>query len=879
MAIPRGTRIGVNEVIALIGSGGMGEVYRAHDTRLGRDVAIKVLANRLTEDAVVRARIEREARLLASLNHPNIATIYSVEEYEGSPAIVMELIEGETAAVKLFEGPLPVDQVVGIARQISEALTAAHDRGIVHRDLKPANIHLRPDGTVKVLDFGLAKAVTQTATHQVLSTPSVTTTGSIMGTAPYMSPEQARGQEVDRRTDIWSFGATIFELLTGKRAFFGPTPADTVVAVLSGEPDWNALPADTPEGLKALLERCLQKDIRHRLRDLGDASFDYGKTNPAFVGAIATAKHHRRRRNLTRGLSYAASIGAIIAVIAGAVWMIDINRDSTGTLRKFEVQADGLGDEPATFAGGSGPGAGVVISPDGRRIVYPAKGSLWVRELSQLDSRELDGTAKAVAPSWSPDSNWVIYVVGNQLLKSPINGGPAVQIATMSGNFVEAAGAGWSPDNQIFYTMGNGPLWRVGSDGGDPESILDVDQGILDYHDMTIGGGKPLWISHYTTQQHSIDTIENGVRQVLFGPVQQVIRHAAYSKSGHLVYQRVGTNPGVWAVPVDPRTLRPRGEPFLVASGGLRPSVAADGTLVYVTDESWGQQRLSIVNRQGEVIRDIGDPRLPMRHPALSPKNDRIAFLAPTGERDDLFVMDIATGSPTRLTFTGVRGDPEWDHDGKQILYSCGATGKDGGICSVQADAAGEPQLIVPGASQPDLSPDGKQLTYILLDPKTRTDVWAAPLDKSTPPILIRRTPAFDFGPRISPDGKWIAYASSEAGQPHVFVADYPQVKRRWQVSTTSAAQGEWNPVGGELFYLDGGGRLQVLDVNDNGPSGKPRELFAESVSRAHLTSGYAVAADGQSFLVVRDIDRGTTRPRLIVVENWFAEFATQQAR
>ena len=344
----------------------MGEVYRARDTRLGREVAVKVLANRLTDDPVVLARIEREARLLASLNHPAIATIHSVEEYEGSPAIVMELIEGETLAVKLFDGPLPVPEVVRIAKQVSDALTVAHDRGIVHRDLKPANIHLRPDGAVKVLDFGLAKSVTQSDTQ--LIPQSVTTTGSIMGTAPYMSPEQARGQEVDRRSDIWSFGATIYELLTGKRAFFGATPADTIVAVLSTEPDWAALPPDTPDGLRALLQRCLQKDVRHRLRDLGDASFDYGATNPAFIGAIAIA----RRRNFTRWLTTAASIAAIAAVIWLAVTMVNRNAAGLAPLRKFEVTADGLGEDPGTFAGETGPGAGVVISPDGRRIVYPA---------------------------------------------------------------------------------------------------------------------------------------------------------------------------------------------------------------------------------------------------------------------------------------------------------------------------------------------------------------------------------------------------------------------------------------------------------------------------------------------------------------------------
>lgn len=871
MAIPRGTRIGSYEILGMLGSGGMGEVYRARDTKLGRDVAIKVLANRVTDDKVVLARIEREARLLASLNHPAIATIYGVEEYEGSPAIVMELIEGETLAVKLFDGPLPVAEVVRIARQVSDALTVAHDRGIVHRDLKPANIHLRPDGAVKVLDFGLAKSVTPSET-QLLPSQTVTTTGSIMGTAPYMSPEQARGQEVDRRSDIWSFGATIYELLTGKRAFFGATPADTIVAVLSAEPDWDALPGETPEGLRALLQRCLQKDVRQRLRDLGDASFDYGATNSAFVGAIRMA----RRRHVTRWLTTAASMAAIAGVIWIAATLINRNAAGAGPLRKFEVTADGLGDEPGTFAGDTGPGAGVVISPDGRRIVYPASGRLFVRELSQLSARELDGTAKAVAPAWSPDSNWVAYVVDNQLRKSPISGGPAVTVATMAGSFAEAGGSGWSADNELFYSLGNGPVWRVSADGGDPVALVDVEIGILDYHDVTIGGGKPLWVSHHTNNQHSIDTFEDGRRQVLFGPVAQVIRHAAYSRSGHLVYQRVDQNPGIWAIAVDPRTLRPRAEPFLVASGGLRPSVAADGTLVYVTDESWGQVRLSFINRGGVVVRDIGEPGAALRHPALSPAQDRIAFVAPSGEKDDLWMIDVAAGLTTRVTFTGVRGDPEFSLDGTRLLFSCGATGREGGICEVRVDGGGaEAAVIVPGASQPELSPDGKSIAYILLDQKTRTDVWTAPLDKSSPPHLIRQSPAFDFGPRISPDGRWVAYGSSEGGQPMVFIADYPQARRRWQVSTGSGAQAEWNPRGGELFYLDGSGRLHSVAVNDQGPA-KPRVLFTESVSKAHLTRGYAVAADGESFLVARDIDRGATRPKITVVENWFAEFAAK---
>lgn len=873
MPLARGIRIGTYEILGLLGAGGMGEVYRARDTRLGREVAIKVLANRVTEDQILLARIEREARILASLNHPSIATIHSVEDFEGAPAIVMEMIEGETLAVKLFEGPLPVPEVVRIAKHVSDALCAAHDRGIVHRDLKPANVHIRPDGGVKVLDFGLAKSVAPGDTQLQIG-QTVTTTGSIMGTAPYMSPEQARGHDLDRRTDIWAFGCTVYEMLTGHRAFFGATPADTIVAVLSAEPDWSALPADTPDGLRALLQRCLQKDVRHRLRDLGDASFEYGATNPAFVGAIAAV----RRRTIGRRVRSAIPV----LVVATLVWyaMTLVNRGAPGgggPLRKFEVTAEGLGDEPGTFSGETGPGAGVLIAPDGRHIVYPASGRLWVRELSALTSRPLDGTEKAVAPTWSPDSSWVAYFVGDQLRKSPISGGSAVRIASLPGVVVEAGGAGWDADDVLHFTTGNGPLWRVSSEGGDPVRLVDIEPGVLDYHDAVIADGRPLMIAHHTNNQHSIDVVENGARRIVYGPVPQVIRHAAFSRSGHLVYQRVDANPGIWAIAVEPRTLRPLAEPFLVAAGGLRPSVAADGTLVYVSDEKWGLVRLSFLDRTGKVVSDVGDERRGLRQPALSPNGDRVAVVAPSDKSDDLWTIDIASGIMRQLTFTGVRGDPVWDPAGTRIAFSCGASGREGGVCAVSPDASIEPSLVVPGGSQPDFSPDGQSLAYILLDPKTRTDVWTAVLGGGSPAQLIRQSAAFDFSPKISPDGRFIAYGSSEIGRPEVFVADYPVPKRRTQVSSGAGAQPAWNPRGGELFYLDSGGRLHAVAIDAAGRGGKPQMLFAESTARARLTQGYAPTADGERFLVVRDVDRGTTRPKITVVENWFAEFAPRQ--
>ena len=869
MSIPRGTRIGTYEIAGLLGTGGMGEVYRAHDTRLGRDVAIKILASRVAEDPVLLARIEREAQVLASLNHPSIATIYGVEEWQGTPAIVMELIEGETLAVRLFEGPLPPAQVVHIAKQVADALCVAHDRGIVHRDLKPANIHLRPDGAVKVLDFGLAKAVAVEGSNPKTElAQTVTTTGSIMGTAPYMSPEQARGMEVDRRTDIWAFGCTIYEMLTGQRAFSGATPADTVVAILSSSPDWSKLPPGTPPGLSALMERCLQRDIKHRLRDLADASFDYGATNPAFVGAIAQA----RRRNLGRALLVAVPVITAM-VLAGTVLYFARGREA-GPLRKFEVQVDGLGDQPGTFTAESGPGAGVVISPDGRRIVYPAAGRLWVRELSELVSRALDGTEKAASPGWSPDSGWVAYAVGENLFKAPVTGGTAVRLASVPGGFAEAGGIAWSTDGVLVYTTGNGGVWRVSAEGGDPERVIDIEPGVRDYHDATMAAGQPLIITHYTNNQFSIDRLDGTRREVVFGPVTHVVRHAAFSRGGHLVYQRVGTSAGVWGVPVEARSLKAAGEPFLVAAGGLRPSVAADGTLVYVTDENWGRVQMSFVDRAGQIQSNIGDPRAGLRHPALSPAGDRVVMVAPSGVGDDLFIVDVTRGAATQLTSTGVRGDPAWDPEGRRIAYSCGATGRDGGVCIVNADGSGEPSVAIPGASQPSFAPDGRHVAYLLLDTATRTDLWTSPLDRSSPATLIRQTPAFDFGPQVSPDGRFVAFASSESGKPEVYIADYPAPRRRWQVSSDSGAEARWNPRGGELFYLDATGQLRLVAFDGSGPPGPPVTLFSESVARAHLSQGYVPSVDGKQFLVVRDIDRGALRPRITVVENWFAEFA-----
>ena len=377
-----------------------------------------------------------------------------------------------------------------------------------------------------------------------------------------------------------------------------------------------------------------------------------------------------------------------------------------------------------------------------------------------------------------------------------------------------------------------------------------------------------------STADSTIDTIEDGQRQTLIGPLKGPVRHPTFSRTGHIIYQRVSDSPGIYGVAVDPATFRSTGEPFLVAARGLRPSVAADGTLVYVTDDRWGLRRLSLIDRTGAIVKDVGEPRAMIAQPTLSPTGDRVVFLSKVDDRDELFMLDVATGSERRLTQTGTRGDPAWAPDGASIYYSCGTSGKDGGVCRLAADGSGTPAIVVPGASHPHVTPDGLSLTHILLDPATRTDVWSTTLDGSSPPQAIRRSPGFDFHPRVSPDAKWIAYASTESKQAEVYVADYPSARRRWQLSTATAAHPRWNPRGGELFFVDGDGRLQSIAVSDQGPVAKAAVALDGAALRLHLVSGYSPSADGKSILAIRDLERGSTKPRITIVENWFAEFA-----
>ena len=895
MPLSAGTRLGPYGIVALIGAGGMGEVYRARDTKLNRDVAIKVLPDRFASDPERLARFTREAQTLAALNHPNIAHIHGLEESEGVRALIMELVDGEDLAQRLRRGAIPLDDALTIAKQIAEALEAAHDQGIVHRDLKPANIKLRSDGTVKVLDFGLAKLAHPeaipghadvTATPTITSPAMMTRVGVILGTAAYMAPEQAKGREADRRSDIWAFGCVLYEMLTGRRAFDGEDMTEVLGAVVRLEPNWEALPSDVPQPVRTLLHSCLVKDRRHRVAAISTAMFvlDKAASLAAPVRTASAALPLWRRAVMPVAAALVAS-----AVVGAGVWFVV--RPAAGRVTRTTISASGT---PALAISGSD--RDLTITPDGSRVVYVGNRSrqVFVRALDTLEPLAVfTGAPRGLFVS--ADGQWIGFVDNVTTLKKvAVTGGPAVTLATIDGS--GPRGATWGPDDTIIFATNSGTtgLQRVDLASGRTTILTRPDrtQGEADHMwpELLPGGRAVLFTIVAVTggldaAQVAVLNLQTGTRTILVRGAS----HAHYLPSGHLIYAAAGT---LRAVAFDLARLETRGTPVqavpdvvMTTTGGVDAVVAGNGTLAYVSGGGGvglAQRTLVWVDRKGQETPIPAPPRV-YAQPRLSPDGTRVAAAAQDQELD-IWVLDLGRTALTRVTFDpDFDSYPVWTRDGLRVIFSSQRTGARN-LFWQAADNTGAVERLTDSPNQQNavsVSPDGRRLIFTETAPKTGEDVMQLELDETHRVTPLVQSPAIERNGMVSADGRWLAYESNESGRFEISVRPFPDVTRgRWQVSASGGTRPLWAPSGQELVYVSPTGALMRVGV-ERAPSWAatpPTQLVKEGyVTIPGSLSGrsYDIALDGQRFLMIKEgagPDQTAAPPILIVVQHWLDE-------
>jgi Tol biopolymer transport system component len=871
VTLSAGTPLGPYEILAPLGAGGMGEVYRARDSKLNRDVAIKVLPEAVAEDAERLARFQREAQVLASLNHPHIAAIYGLEKSGEVEALVLELVEGETLAEKIAQGPVPLEEALAIARQIADALEAAHEKGIVHRDLKPANVKVTPEGKVKVLDFGLAKALTGDAsspdqTHSPTLTAAATQAGVVIGTAAYMSPEQARGKAVDKRADIWAFGAVLYEMLSGRKAFEGETVSDTLAAVLRADIDWSALPAQTPSSVNALLRRCLDRDPKRRLRDIGDARIsleDLASSGSGVATPVETAAAAPAPRPVW---PWAAGILAalLLGVLAGR-FALSPRRAAARPVR-FEVAV------PAVST--------AAISPDGRQLAIASRGHLLVRDLDRLELREIAGADGVIRPFWSPDGRTIAYGAKGKLWKVPAEtGAPSAICELPSGLWDDDAGGAWLPDGTIVFSNGNTGLFKVSAQGGDPVEVLKPDpKKELHFHAASpLPGGKGVvYVVHRSgegTGNNTIAVLSGGKVRYLLEAAGQAVDDVVYSPTGHLLFERAPTNAGVWALPFSLSDLKATGEPFLVSPGMRAPSVASDGTLVVLPARRERPVNLVWVDREGKVVSRLGDPALRQPSAVISPDGKRVAASEVTDGKADLWVYDVERGARSRLTTDGDAIDPSWLGDGRSITYSTYSTLRRSGsvMKRVLADGSGRVEEIGQGGAGV-VSRDG-HLFYIVVD-QQGLQLWYRSLtnEKEKPAPFLPQA-FYAITPAPSPDGRFVAYEAAQGqGDPEIFLRRFPPSEGVWQISTSGGTSPRWS-ADGHLFFAKGPEIYEsTVTADPDVRVSAPALVFKrEAPSGGRVPSAFDVAPDGKHFLVY-ELAGEAPDDRMTVTLNWFGE-------
>ena len=870
MPLTAGEKLGPYEILERIGAGGMGEVYRARDPRLNRDVAIKVSVERFTE------RFEREARLVASLNHPNICHIYDV----GPNYLVMELVEGNPP-----KGPLPLETALSYAHQIASALEAAHEKGVVHRDLKPANIKITPEGVVKVLDFGLAKHTPEANASAIgedspTLSMAATQAGVILGTAGYMSPEQARGNRADKRADIWAFGVVLYEMLTGQRLFQGEDVSHTMAAVIMQEPKLDAVPIQ----VRRLLQRCLEKDPKKRLRDIADA-MPLVEDPPA--AAPAAREEAKTRKWLWPGIA-----GALVVALA-AISFVHF-RETRPEIRALSTTL--LAPENGDFELGS-PYAVPAISPDGTRIVYGARlkdgrQQLWLRRLDSLTAQPLPGTEGAGFPFWSPDSRWVGFGQETKLKKIDIQGGPPVAVTNLDAPF---RGGTWNADGVILFAVGaNTPILRVAASGGVPQpATTGLDPSRKDKA-INQGGVSHRYPWFLPDGRHFlyIET-QLGEMPVMVGSldesgkpgklVAQAQSSAVYAQ-GHLLYLREST---LMAQPFDVARLATAGEAVPVAenisvlSSNLQIpgfAVSPGGLLVYASAASQGSH-LVWKNRQGHATGNLGGLTEGIGNIAISPDGKRVAVSENDAQnRDDLWIYDVAHGIPTRFTFDPSNDrEPVWSPDGSTIFFQSNRHGSYE-IFRKASNGGGTEELLFTG-NNPVVSADGKLLLYGRTSKNTKSDLWVTQLTAPGAAQLepakqaskaFLETPYNESRGRFSPNAKWVVYQSDESNERQIYVAPFPGPGGKRQISAKGGLEARWRADGKEIFYLTPMGELMAVEISERNGTlevGKTEKLFDGVITTRGML--YDVTADGQKFLVADD-GAVAARP-LTLLQNWTA--------
>jgi serine/threonine-protein kinase len=828
MSLAPGVRFGAYEVISLVGAGGMGEVYRARDKRLGRDVAIKVLPDSFASNADRVARFEREAQMLASLNHPNIAAIYGLEQDGAHTGLVLELVDGPTLADRVARGSIPVGEALQIAKQIAEALESAHDIGIVHRDLKPANIKLTADGRVKVLDFGLAKAsqasdsgfaASDLSNSPTITSPAMMTRGGvILGTAAYMSPEQAKGRPIDKRTDVWAFGCVLYEMLSGKRAFDGEDVADLLAAVLTKEPDWNAVDRRTPPAILKLLRRCLESDRKRRLADIADARLEI---EDALNGSRVTSETPRTTESSrTSSLTIVPwAVAALALLTSGATLLLWAPWRDTPLQPLTRVSAE-LG-APVSLVTTQGPGA--ILSPDGTTLAFvgqPVSGAavpqLYVRRLDQLSAQALAGTEGAMNPFFSPDGRWIGFFAGGKLKKIALAGGAPIALADTP----NARGGSWGDDDHLVYMPDfYSGLWRVSASGGEAAAITTPvrPSGTHRWPQVLPGSRAVLYTSHtsltgYENADLVIQPLPSGTAKI----VQRGGFHGRYLSSGHLVFMKDGS---LFAARFDLSSLERVGEsvPVLqdVAGGGFwtgaaQFAVSETGTIAYVPGSN-AALPVQWINETG-TVQPLRSTPANWADPAFSPDGRQIAMDISDGRQSDIWIYDWAADAATRLTLDpGTDFKPVWTPDGSRIAYTSTRGAGNFGIYWQRADGTGDVQRLSEGSNgqvSGAWHPTQRHLAVTELHPDTSFDIVMIPIEgdeasgwKPGKQSAFIATPAVEIEPVFSPDGKWLAYFSNESGRFEVYVRPFPGPGGTWQVSTGGGTFPTWSRTRPELLY------------------------------------------------------------------------------